>query len=133
MFFRSTIIQFPPAAKKRGEVGERDFGRVELNPANDPHARAAMEAYADSCETELPWLTDALRRSRHSRPDSLTQCASTVLRVFALAQARAAAQSDYSHAAWEHVRAQLIAELSPKPPVDAGSGSPERNVEKLHV
>lgn len=134
LFFRSTIIQFPPDTKKRGRVSERDFGRVELDIANDRHARAAMEAYADSCETEMPWLTEALRESRHSQPDSLTQCVSTVLRVFGLAQARAAGQSDYSHAAWEHVRAQLIAELVPPPPAaNADAGSPERNVARLHV
>jgi len=134
LFFRSTI-QFPPDTNRRGRVGERDFGRVELDLANDRHARAAMEAYADSCEAEMPWLTEALRGSRHSRPEPVTQCASTVLRVFGLAQASAAARSDYSHAAWEHVRAQLVTELSPQPPAadDADARGPERNVAKLHV
>lgn len=133
-FFRSTLIQFPPDTKKRSRFSEPGFGRVELDLTSDRHARAAMEAYADSCETELPWLAEALRGSRHSQPDPLTQCAPTVLRVFGLAQARAAGQSDYSHAAWEHVRAQLIAELAPRVPAPAAeTGSPERNVAKLHV
>jgi len=134
LFFRSTIIQFPPRARERERVGERRFGRVELDPANDPHARAAMEAYADACEAQMPWLTEALRGARPGRPDALTHCGPTVMRVFGLAQARAAGQTDYSHAAWEHVRTQLGAALAPQQPdADAGQGDPDRRVEKLHL
>jgi len=194
-FFRSTSIQFPPRTRERERVGERRFGRVELDPANDPHARAALEAYADSCEAEMPWLTEALRGARDeparleparleptrpdsarlepvglepvrlepgepdparpeptrpdpgrsapaqsepiksgpARPDPLTQCAATVLRVFRLAQAQAAAHADYSHAAWEHVRAQLSAQLVPRPAADAAPGDAGHRVEKLHA
>jgi hypothetical protein len=34
---------------------------VTLDLASDSHARAAIEAYADSCAVELPWLADILR------------------------------------------------------------------------
>ncbi|WP_158938423.1 hypothetical protein [Burkholderia sp. S171] len=34
---------------------------VTLDLASDSHARAAIEAYADSCAAELPWLADILR------------------------------------------------------------------------
>ncbi|PXW14616.1 hypothetical protein [Paraburkholderia caballeronis] len=133
LFFRSSIIQFPPDSRERDRVGGAGFERVELDLANDRHARAAMEAYADSCEAEMPWLGEALRESRHGRSDRLTQAAPTVLRVFRLAQARAAQQSDYSHAAWEHVRAQLAAVLAPPPVGDAASTDPEKHVARLHA
>ncbi|CAG9231746.1 conserved hypothetical protein [Paraburkholderia tropica] len=116
MFFRSGSIRFPPASRVNGSGGSRDLDRVELDLARDRHARAAMEAYADSCEAELPWLSEALRQSRFGRSDKLTQCSSTVLRAFVLAQARAAAQPDYAHAAWEHVRVHLAALLAGEPP-----------------
>lgn len=115
MFFRSGSMRFPPGSRVNGSGRSRDLDRIELDLARDRHARAAMEAYADSCEAELPWLSEALRQSRFGRSDKLTQCSSTVLRTFVLAQARAAAQSDYAHAAWEHVRGQLAALLSESP------------------
>ncbi|MDR3097248.1 MAG: hypothetical protein LBV73_09250 [Paraburkholderia sp.] len=112
MFFRSGSMRFPPGSRVNGSGRGRDLDRIELDLVRDRHARAAMEAYADSCEAELPWLSEALRQSRFGRSDRLTQCSSTVLRTFVLAQARAAAQPDYAHAAWEHVRAQLAALLA---------------------
>lgn len=115
MFFRSGSMRFPPGSRVNGSGRSRDLDRIELDLARDRHARAAMEAYADSCEAELPWLSEALRQSRFGRSDKLTQCSSTVLRTFVLAQARAAVQPDYAHAAWEHVRAQLAALLAGAP------------------
>ncbi|MFX1675026.1 hypothetical protein PWR63_22720 [Paraburkholderia sp. A2WS-5] len=115
MVFRSGSMRFPPGSRVNGSGRNRDLDRIELDLARDRHARAAMEAYADSCEVDLPWLSEALRQSRFGRSDKLTQCSSTVLRTFVLAQARAAAQSDYAHAAWEHVRGQLAALLSESP------------------
>lgn len=119
MFFRFGSTRFPPASRVNASGGSRDLDRVELDLARDRHARAAMEAYADSCEAELPWLSEALRQSRYGRSDKLTQCSATVLRAFVLAQARAAAQPDYAHAAWEHVRIHLAALLSGDPPAAA--------------
>ncbi|MCG5073271.1 hypothetical protein [Paraburkholderia tagetis] len=115
MFFRSGSMRFPPGSRVSGSGRSRDLDRIELDLARDRHARAAMEAYADSCEAELPWLSEVLRQSRFGRSERLTQCPSTVLRTFVLAQARAAAQPDYAHAAWEHVRRQLAALLSEAP------------------
>ena len=115
MFFRFGSMRFPPGSRLNGSGRSRDLERIELDLARDRHARAAMQAYADSCEAELPWLSEALRQSRFGRSDKLTQCSSTVLRTFVLAQARAAAQPDYAHAAWEHVRAQLAALLAGEP------------------
>lgn len=112
MFFRFGRIVFPPASRPANAGGGRGFERIELDLARDRHARAAMEAYADSCAAELPWLSETLRASRHGRDARLTQCSSTVLRVFVAAQARAATQPDYAYAAWEHVRTQLTALLS---------------------
>lgn len=115
MFFRSGSMRFPPGSRVNGSSRSRDLDRIELDLARDRHARAAMEAYADSCEAELPWLSEALRQSRFGREDKLTLCSSTVLRAFVLAQTRAAAQPDYAHAAWEHVRVQLAALLGGAP------------------
>lgn len=119
MFFRSGSIRFPPGSRLSGSGRSRDLDRIELDLARDRHARAAMEAYADSCEAELPWLSEVLRQSRFGRPEKLTYCSSTVLRAFVLAQSRAAAQADYAHAAWEHVRVQLAAVLAGLPQAGA--------------
>lgn len=133
LFFRPGVTLFPPDSRECGRgLEETRFERVELDLANDQHARAAMEAYADSCETELPWLGDALRRSRFGHADRLTQCAPTALRVFRLAHAEAARQSDYSQAAWDHVLAQLTAVLFAPPPDNASADS-HASVMKLHV
>jgi hypothetical protein len=115
MFFRTGSIRFPPGSRLSGASRSRDLERIELDLARDRHARAAMEAYADSCEAELPWLSEVLRQSRFGRPEKLTNCSSTVLRAFVLAQSRAAIQADYAHAAWEHVRVQLAAVLAGLP------------------
>ncbi|WP_322042403.1 hypothetical protein [Paraburkholderia sp. J67] len=115
MFFRFGSIRFPPVSRVNGAGRSRDLDRIELDLSRDRHARAAMEAYADSCEAELPWLSETLRQSRFGRSEKLTQCSSTVLRAFMLAQARAAVKPDYAHAAWEHVRVQLVAVLAGLP------------------
>jgi len=111
VFSRSTIIAFPPHTHTLDRIGERSFRRIALDRAKDRHAHAAIEAYADSCETDFPRLAMAPRGSRHHRPHPLTQCASTVLRVFGLAQSSAAGHSNYAHVAWKHVRAQLALNL----------------------
>ena len=86
MFFRSGRMRFPPGSRVDGPDGGREFDRIELDLARDRHARAAMEAYADSCAAELPWLSEALHLSRFVAAERLTQCSSTVLRVFVMAQ-----------------------------------------------
>jgi hypothetical protein len=125
MFFRFGTLRLPPESRVEG--GGLGFGRVELDPGRDRHARAALEAYADACEADMPWLSEALRQSPAGRPERLTHCSATVLRAFVLAQARAAAQPDYAHAAWEHVRVHLTALLARPSPLHqdgAPSGDP---------
>ncbi|WP_321887185.1 hypothetical protein [Paraburkholderia bannensis] len=119
MFFRSGSIRFPPGSRVSDTSRSHNLDRIELDLVRDRHARAAMEAYADSCEAELPWLSEVLRQSRFGRSEKLTQCSSTVLRAFVLAQSRAAVQADYAHAAWEHVRVQLVAVLAGLPQAGA--------------
>lgn len=104
---------------------------VTLDLASDSHARAAIEAYADSCAADLPWLADILRarleklnrsvdRTQNSltglnagthpspeeieaTPMPLTYCEQTARRLIAFACMCARAREDYSGAAWDHV------------------------------
>src|SRR5471030_1396527 len=48
-------------SKIRPEQSADSLRYVTLDLASDSHARAAIEAYADSCAAELPWLADILR------------------------------------------------------------------------
>jgi len=124
-------MRFPPGSRVDGPDGGREFDRIELDLARDRHARAAMEAYADSCAAELPWLSEALHLSRFVAAERLTQCSSTVLRVFVMAQSRAAAQPDYAHAAWEHVRSHLTTLLSGLPSPAGEAAKPGSNEGKF--
>ncbi|WP_165093747.1 MULTISPECIES: hypothetical protein [unclassified Caballeronia] len=100
---------------------------MTLDLASDSHARAAIEAYADSCAAELPWLADILRarlerlnrsveraqdkfaglhtgpQGDEADPMPLTYCEHTARRLFAFACMCARAREDYSDAAWDHV------------------------------
>jgi hypothetical protein len=96
---------------------------VTLDLASDSHARAAIEAYADSCAVETPWLADILRarlqtlnrsvdrtqdhfaglREDEAAPMPLTYCEQTARRLMAFACMCARAREDYSDAAWDHV------------------------------
>jgi hypothetical protein len=104
---------------------------VTLDLASDSHARAAIEAYADSCAAELPWLADILRarlerlnssvdraqdrftglqaglqagfQEDETAPMPLTHCAQTARRLMAFACMCARTREDYSDAAWDHV------------------------------
>ncbi|MDR6498760.1 hypothetical protein J2785_001905 [Burkholderia ambifaria] len=87
------------------------MSRIELDPQLDRHARAALEAYADSAAAEMPWLAEwldeRLRGAARDDGSGLTYCGATIERVFDLAQAWAAGQPDYAATAWERVRGQL--------------------------
>lgn len=104
---RTTRIPFKPNEQTR-ELGQR----IELDLSKDRHARAAVEAYADSCSIDMPWLAETLRRSAAHSSGDLSLCAATVRRVFGLAQDWAASQPDYAQSAWEHVRIHLEAALN---------------------
>jgi hypothetical protein len=110
-------------SKIRPQQSADSLRYVTLDLASDSHARAAIEAYADSCADELPWLADILRarleklncsvdraqnRFAGLREDEaalmpLTYCEQTARRLIAFACMCARAREDYSDAAWDHV------------------------------
>ncbi|WP_175902276.1 peptidase [Burkholderia seminalis] len=111
MSFRPGTLRSPSGAECMAPARASELSRIELDPRQDRHARAALEAYADSAAAEMPWLAEWLdERLRDAAQDDgagLTYCGATIERVFDLAQAWAAAQPDYAAAAWERVRGQL--------------------------
>lgn len=90
MLFRSGTIRIPFEPNDKARERERPIQRVELDPEHDRHARAALEAYADSSAHEMPWLAEWMREALGSPQPELTRCAQTVERVFDLAHAWAA-------------------------------------------
>ncbi|HKT64364.1 peptidase [Burkholderia sp. 22313] len=111
MSFRPGTIRSPAAAECSAPARAAGLSRIELDPQQDRHARAALEAYADSAAAEMPWLAESLgeRLRDAARHDGagFTYCGATVERVFEFAQAWAASQPDYAAPAWERVRGQL--------------------------
>lgn len=116
MSFRSGTIRIPPEAELAADVRAPGLGRIELDPQQDRHDRAALEAYADSVAADMPWLAEWLREVLPDTASSVTRCGPTVERVFDLAHAVAASQPDYAAAAWEKVRVQLLQILHPHTP-----------------
>lgn len=112
MFFRPGTVRIPFAAPLKARDRARATQRVGLDPSRDRHARAALEAYADACAADMPWLAEWLGEMIGTPAPLLTRCAPTVMRVFDEAQAWAADQPDYARTAWEHVRGQLHAALA---------------------
>jgi hypothetical protein len=114
-------------SKIRPQQSADSLRYVTLDLASDSHARAAIEAYADSCAAELPWLADILRarlqklnrsvdrvqdkfpglqaglQEDEAAPMPLTYCEQTARRLMAFACMCARAREDYSDAAWDHV------------------------------
>jgi hypothetical protein len=114
-------------SKIRPQQSADSLRYVTLDLALDSHARAAIEAYADSCAAELPWLADILRarlgklnrsvdraqdrfpglqaglQEDGAPPMPLTYCEQTARRLMAFACMCARAREDYSDAAWDHV------------------------------
>ncbi|KAB0654535.1 peptidase [Burkholderia diffusa] len=111
MSFRPGTIRSPSAAECIAPARAAGLSRIELDPERDRHARAALEAYADSAAAEMPWLAESLdERLRGAAQDDgagFTYCGATVERVFDIAQTWAASQPDYAAPAWERVRGQL--------------------------
>ncbi|RQS65254.1 hypothetical protein DID96_27015 [Burkholderia sp. Bp8963] len=108
MSFRPGTIRRPSAAERTAPTRALGLSRIELDPRHDRHARAALEAYADSAAADMPWLAEWLREAAPDGEPGLTHCGATVERVFDLAHAWAASQPDYAAAAWERVRGQLL-------------------------
>lgn len=124
MSFRPGTIRSPSAAECIAPARAAGLSRIELDPQRDRHARAALEAYADSAAAEMPWLAESLderlRDAAQHDGSGFTYCNATVERVFDLAQAWAASQPDYAATAWERVRTQLARMLTqpePRQPV----------------
>ena len=111
MSFRPGTIRSPSAAERIVAARSVGLSRIELDPQQDRHARAALEAYADSAAAEMPWLAESLdeRLRDAARTDGagLTYCGATIERVFELAHAWAVNQPDYAATAWDRVRGQL--------------------------
>ncbi|AOK00021.1 peptidase [Burkholderia vietnamiensis] len=107
MSFRPGAIRSPSGSERSAP----ESSRIELDPRRDRHARAALEAYADSAAAEMPWLAESLdqqlRDAARGDHTGATYCGATIERVFELAHAWAAGQPDYASTAWERVRAQL--------------------------
>ncbi|MEK6348044.1 MAG: hypothetical protein V4764_11230 [Burkholderia sp.] len=121
MFFRPGTVRIPFAAPLKARDRARAMQRIGLDPSRDRHARAALEAYADACAADMPWLAEWLGEMLGQPAPALTRCAPTVIRVFDQAQAWAADQPDYARTAWEHVRGQLHAALAERmAPADDG-------------
>ncbi|RQR63361.1 hypothetical protein DIE19_09805 [Burkholderia sp. Bp9126] len=108
MPFRPGTNRSPSEAEHIAPARTSGASRIELDPQRDRHARAALEAYADSVAAEMPWLAEWLRETAPDGAPGITHCAATVERVFDLAHAWAASQPDYAGAAWERVRGQLL-------------------------
>ena len=120
MSFRPGTIRSPSAAECIAPARAAGLSRIELDPQRDRHARAALEAYADSAAAEMPWLAESLderlRDAAQHDGSGFTYCNATVGRVFDLAQAWAASQPDYAATAWERVRTQLARMLTQPAP-----------------
>ncbi|OXI34484.1 peptidase [Burkholderia sp. AU16741] len=119
MSFRPGTLRSPSGAASIAPVRTSELSRIELDPQRDRHARAALEAYADSAAAEMPWLAEwldeRLRDAARDDGSGLTYCGATIERVFDLAQAWAAGQPDYAGGAWERVRDQLQRMLAQPP------------------
>jgi hypothetical protein len=115
----------PVAVKSPIRPGQAANGlrRLTLDLETDRHARAAIEAYADSCANDMPWLAEILRKklevlnraaerardpfealdNGQDGPIPLTHCEQTPRRLITFARMCANAREDYSAAAWDHV------------------------------
>ncbi|EON14320.1 MULTISPECIES: hypothetical protein [Pandoraea] len=79
---------------------------VVLDPAGDPYARVAVEAYADACAHEQPWLAEALQR-QYQLAGGTPSSAAALWRAFHEAQRQAREGDSYDEAAWTHVALHL--------------------------
>ncbi|VVD97467.1 hypothetical protein PHO31112_01952 [Pandoraea horticolens] len=75
---------------------------VVLDPAGDPYARVAVEAYAEACAHEQPWLAEALQR-QYQLAGGTPSSAAALWRAFHEAQRQAREEDSYDEAAWTHV------------------------------
>jgi hypothetical protein len=83
---------------------------VVLDPSNDPYARVAVEAYAEACAHEQPWLAEALQR-QYQLTGGTPSSAAALWRAFHAAQRQARESDSYDEAAWTHVALHLCGVL----------------------
>lgn len=83
---------------------------VVLDPAGDPYARIAVEAYAEACAHEQPWLAEALQR-QYQLDGGTPSSAAALWRAFHAAQRQAREGESYDEAAWSHVALHLCGVL----------------------
>ncbi|WP_150668718.1 hypothetical protein [Pandoraea anhela] len=83
---------------------------VVLDPAGDPYARVAVEAYAQACAEEQPWLAEALQR-QYRLAGATPSSAAAIWRTFHEAQQLAREGDNYDEAAWTHVALHLCGVL----------------------
>ncbi|AHB75103.1 hypothetical protein X636_06320 [Pandoraea pnomenusa] len=83
---------------------------VVLDPAGDPYARVAVEAYAEACAHEQPWLAEALQR-QYQLAGGTPSSAAALWRAFHEAQQLAREGDAYDEAAWTHVALHLCGVL----------------------
>ncbi|ALS67034.1 hypothetical protein B7H01_03600 [Pandoraea apista] len=83
---------------------------VVLDPAGDPYARVAVEAYAEACAHEQPWLAEALQR-QYQLAGGTPSSAAALWRAFHTAQQKAREGDAYDEAAWTHVALHLCGVL----------------------
>ncbi|MDR3399885.1 MAG: hypothetical protein P4M06_20270 [Pandoraea sp.] len=83
---------------------------VVLDPARDPFARVAVEAYAEACASEQPWLAEALQR-QYQLAGGTPSSAAALWRTFHEAQRQARDGESYDEAAWTHVALHLCGVL----------------------
>lgn len=83
---------------------------VVLDPAGDPYARVAVEAYAEACAHEQPWLAEALQR-QYQLAGGTPSGAAALWRAFHEAQRQAREGDSYDEAAWTHVALHLCGVL----------------------
>ncbi|MBN4668247.1 hypothetical protein HUS70_17580 [Pandoraea nosoerga] len=83
---------------------------VVLDPTSDPYARVAVEAYAEACAHDQPWLAEALQR-QYRLAGGTPSSAAALWRSFHAAQRQARESDSYDEAAWTHVALHLCGVL----------------------
>lgn len=95
-------------ALTHGDAQCTDRAEMRLDPHGDPYARAAVQAYADACATEQPWLAEALQR-QYGLAGAQSPNAAALWRAFHTAQRQASEGDGYDASAWSHVAMHLCA------------------------
>ncbi|APD12599.1 hypothetical protein [Pandoraea sputorum] len=107
---RHALAAMPSSAHSSGHASARARQPVVLDPAGDPYARVAVEAYAEACAQDQPWLAEALQR-QYQLAGGTPSSAAAIWRTFHEAQQLARDGDNYDEAAWTHVALHLCGVL----------------------